>query len=158
MSGQDAAIAVFPQRIAFNLVPQLGEFLDGGSTQQESVAIAAIGRLLEATDLPISMTRVLVPIFFGSAVALNIETERPMDIDVREALRPAPGLLLVDELESGTYPTPADAVGADATYVGRVRTNPDLSLIDLWVAIDNIRKGSALNAVQIAELLLRDYV
>jgi aspartate-semialdehyde dehydrogenase len=159
MSGEDAEIAVFPQRIAFNLMPQLGEFLDGGSTQEEAVTVVAIGRLLEVVELPISITRVRVPTFFGSAVALNVETERAMEVDeVRDVLRPAPGVMLVDELESGVYPTPADAIGADATYVGRVRSNPDLSLVDLWVTTDNIRKGSAVNVVQIAELLLRDYL
>lgn len=159
MSGRDAAVAVFPQRIAFNLIPQLGEFLEGGSTQEEEATVAAIGRLLEVADLPISITRVRVPTFYGSALAINVETETPMEAEeVRDALRPAPGVLLVDEIEAGAYPTPADAIGADSTQVGRVRANPDLSLVDLWVATDNIRKGSALNAVQIAELLLRDYL
>jgi aspartate-semialdehyde dehydrogenase len=88
-----------------------------------------------------------------------VEVETAMTVDeVREALRPSPGLLLADELESTAYPTPADAIGTDATCVGRVRCNPDLSTIDLWATIDNMRKGSALNVVQIAELLLRDYL
>jgi aspartate-semialdehyde dehydrogenase len=159
MNGQDSEVSVFPQRIAFNVLPQLGEFLDGGNTEEEAAAVAAVGRLLDVVDLPIAITRVRVPTFFGSALAINLETESTIEAEaVREALRQAPGLLLVDELESGTHPTPADAIGTDATYVGRVRCNVDLSLVDLWVAIDNIRKGSALNAVQIAELLLRDHL
>jgi len=160
MNGQEAeAATVFPHRIAFNLVPQLGEFLDGGITQQEASTVAAIGRLLEVPDLAVNITRVRVPTFYGSALAINVETETPMAADeVREALRPAPGVLLAEELEADTYPTPADAVGADAICVGRVRCNPDLSTVDLWVAMDNMRKGSAVNVVQIAELLLRDYL
>ncbi len=159
MNGQDSEIAVFPQRIAFNVLPQLGDLLDGGNTEEEAATIAAIGRLLDVVDLPVAVTRVRVPTFFGSALTINLETERTIDVEaIRDALRPAPGVLLVDELESGSYPTPADAIGTDATYVGRVRCNADLSVVDLWLAIDNIRKGSALNAVQIAELLLRDYL
>lgn len=159
MSGQDTEIAVFPQRIAFNLLPQLGDFLDGGNTQQEAVAITAIGRLLEARSVPISITRVRVPTFYGSAMAINVETETQLSIDqVREVLRPAPGLLLTEELDASSYPTPADAIEADAICVGRTRCDPGGAIIDLWVATDNIRKGAALNAVQIAELLLRDYL
>jgi aspartate-semialdehyde dehydrogenase len=116
MSGQSTENQVFPQRIAFNLLPQLGEPLAGGSTRDEAAT------------------------------------------DVHQALRSAPGLLLTEEIEAQSYVTPADAIGEDATYVGRVRCNEDSTRVDLWIAIDNIRKGSAVNAIQIAELLLRDYL
>lgn len=159
MSGQSTENEVFPQRIAFNVIPQLGEFLAGGDTQEEAATVAALGRLLEAAGLPISLTRVRVPSFYGSALAVNIETETPLTADdVRDTLRAAPGLLVTEELDAHGYPTPADTIGADAIYVGRVRCNPDLSVTDLWLALDSIRKGSAVNAVQIAELLLRDYL
>lgn len=158
MAGQSTENQVFPQRIAFNLVPQLGEPLAGGSTREEAATIAALQRLLGA-GFDISLTRVRVPIFYGSALALNVETTQSMSFDeVRDALRTAPGLLVYEELDQQSYPTPADTIGEDATYVGRVRCNEELNLIDLWLAIDNIRKGSAVNAVQIAELLLRDYL
>jgi aspartate-semialdehyde dehydrogenase len=159
MSGQGTENDVFPHRIAFNLVPQLGELLAGGNTREEAATIAALRRMLDAADLQIAVTRVRVPIFYGAALSVNIETEQPLSEDeVREALRPAPGLLLAEEMEETSYPTPADTIGDDATHVGRLRCDADLNLIDLWIAIDNLRKGSAVNAVQIAELLLRDYL
>jgi aspartate-semialdehyde dehydrogenase len=102
---------------------------------------------------------VRVPTFYGSALALNVETETPMAADdIRGALGSAPGLTVTEEREGHSYATPADTIDTDPAYVGRVRCNPDLSTTDLWVALDSIRKGSAVNAVQIAELLLREHL
>jgi len=158
MSGQGTDNNVFPQRIAFNLVPQLGEPLAGGSTREEAATITALRRLL-ASDIEISLTRVRVPVFYGSALAVNVEMTQSMSFDeVSETLRAAPGLMLTEDLEAQLYPTPADTIGEDAIHVGRVRCNEELNVIDLWIALDNIRKGSAVNAVQIAELLFRDYL
>lgn len=157
MSGQSSEITVFPQRMAFNLIPQLGEILAGGSSRGEVVTATAIRRLLDA-DIPMSVTRVYVPTFYGSGLAINVETAQSMSAEeAHEALRSAPGLLLTEVLDAESYPTPADAIGEDAIYVGRIRSHSELNVVDLWAAMDNTRKGSAVNAVQIAEILLRDY-
>jgi aspartate-semialdehyde dehydrogenase len=158
MSGQGCETAVFPRRIAFNLIPQLGDILAGGSTRAEAVATAAIRRLL-GEDIPTSMTRVYVPTFYGLGLAINVETTQPMEADeAHAALSTAPGLLLSEAVEVGSYPTPADTVGEDVTCVGRIRSQSELNVIDLWATLDNSRKGSAVNAVQIAEILLREHL
>ena len=121
--------------------------------------MAALRRLLDAPDLPVSVTRVRVPLFFGSGLAVNVETEARLTAEqARDMLRTAPGVLLQDDVVAGEYPTPADVVGEDAIFVGRIREDELTNVLDLWLAIDNLRKGSAVNAVQIAELLIRDYL
>lgn len=157
MSGQDPEVTVFQRRIAFNVIPQVGEILAGGSTRGELAVAMALGRLLDA-GIAASVTRVRVPTFYGLGMTLNVETAQPLSAEAaHDVLRPAPGLLLTEVLEPNSYPTPADTIGEESTYVGRLRCDPDLKVIDLWVAADNMRKGSAVNAVQIAEILLRDY-
>ena len=159
MAGRSVENAVFPRRIAFNVIPHAGEFLAGGATSEERQTVAALRRLLDAPDLPVSVTRTRLPLFYGTGIALNVETEaRLTAAEARDVLRPAPGLLLQDDLTKGEYPTPADVVGQDATVVGRIRENETANVLDLWLTIDNLRKGSAVNAVQIAELLIRDYL
>lgn len=151
--------AVFPRRIAFNVIPQIGEALAGGISSHEQQTRTALRRLLDAPDLPVSVTRVRVPLFFGSGLAVNVETEaRLTAAHARDVLHTAPGVLLQDELVAGEYPTPTDVVEQDATFVGRIREDEATNVLDLWLAIDNLRKGSAVNAVQIAELLIRDYL
>lgn len=158
MSGEDAVARVFEQRIAFNVIPQLGEILAGGSTRGEIVAATALRRLVDL-ELAVSVTRVRVPTFYGLALAMNVETLQPITAEeVHEVLRAARGVLLAEAVEAGSYPTAADTVGEDSTLIGRVRCDPETSLIDLWVAVDNMRKGSAVNAVQIAEIVLRDHL
>lgn len=159
MNGRSANNEVFPHRIAFNILPQVGEFLAGGCSRAEVHIVAELRRLLADPALAVSVTCTRVPVFFGEAIAVNVETARKLGVaEARDILRAAPGVLLQDDLEAGSYPTAADAVGQDATLVGRVREDESLNVLDLWLAMDNLRKGSAVNAVQIAEALIREYL
>jgi aspartate-semialdehyde dehydrogenase len=157
MNGRSTEINVFPHRIAFNLIPQVGAVLGDGVTTAERQTETQVRRLLGLPELPITFTSVLVPTFYGEGYAVNVQTESPIDAAAARALlRQAPGLLLLDEPQSGAYPTLADAMDQEATLVGRVRE--DLSVpygLNLWIVIDGLRKGAAVNAVQIAELLRR---
>lgn len=159
MQGRGAEASVFPHRIAFNLFPQIGEILAGGSSKDEVITATAARRVLDSADLSIGVTRVRAPLFFGHALSIDIETHEPLaNDDVVALLREAPGVMFPETLEGGTYPTPADVVGEDAVFVGRVRCDLSSSAVDLWAVIDGVRKGAAVNAVQIAELLLRDHL
>lgn len=157
--GSDEPGTVFPHRIAFNLFPQIGEIALGAASRDEALTALTLRRLLDQPELPISLTRVRVPLFFGQGLSVNVEAQDPMVTDaVVELLRSAPGILLEDDQEASAYPTPAGAVGQDAVAVGRVRSDTETGVIDLWAVIDNVRKGSAVNAVQIAEALARDHL
>lgn len=158
LSGASPDITVFPQRIAFNVIPQVGAFVSGGRTRGEWLIESQTRRLLALPDLPIIVTSVYLPTFFGQACAVNVETERPLDAAAaRLLLRQSPGLLLSDEHGADSYPTLADVIGSEATHVGRVRDDPTVPFgLALWVAIDGLRKGAAVNAVQIAERALRE--
>jgi aspartate-semialdehyde dehydrogenase len=159
INGRSAANAVFTHRIAFNILPQVGEFLAGGRARGESHVVLAMRRLLSDPSLPVSITCTRVPVFYGEALAVNVETSTKLTADeARDILRAAPGVLLQDDLETFAYPTAAEAVGQDATLIGRIREDESLNVLDLWMAIDNLRKGAAVNAVQIAEVLIRDYL
>lgn len=159
LSGRSTENTRFEQRIAFNLFPQVGELLEGGSSRGEQLVVQAVQRVLDAPELSISITRVRVPLFFGAAIALNVEVDQQLAVaGFREILRAAPGLLVEDELSEGSYPTPAAAVSEDAISVGRIRTDAESNTVDFWIASDNLRKGSAVNAVQIAEILLREHL
>jgi aspartate-semialdehyde dehydrogenase len=159
MQGRSVEVTRFPHRAAFNLLPQVGEFLAGGAARDEQQTAAALRRLLELPDLAVSVTRVWVPLFYGEALSVNVETVEHLTApQAQDLLRAAPGVLLQDDAATQLYPTAADAVGQDATLVGRVRDHETLNVLDLWLVIDNIRKGAAVNAVQIAELLIRDYL
>lgn len=159
MNGRSVDNEVFAHRIAFNVLPQVGEFLAGGASRGELQVAAALRRLLADPSLPVSVTRTCVPIFYGGALSVNVETASKLTAtDAREILRAAPGVLLRDDAGTLEYPTPIAAVGHDATLVGRIREDESLNVLDIWMAIDNLRKGAAVNAVQIAELLIRDYL
>ena len=159
MNGRDAEIEVFPQRIAFNILPQVGEFLAGGTSREERDTASALRRVLQMPSLALSVTRLRTPIFYGTGISVNVETLHKLTAaEVRELLRVAPGVLLHDDVETHAYPTPAAAVGQDATWVGRIREDESANVLDMWIAIDNVRKGAAVNAVQIAELLVREYL
>lgn len=159
INGRDTENAVFPQRVAFNILPQVGEFLAGGQARGEAQVVLAVRRLLCDPSLPMSITCTRVPVFYGEALAVNVETSIKLTTgEARDILRAAPGVLLQDELETAAYPTAAEAVGQDATLIGRIREDESLNLLDLWMAIDNLRKGAAVNAVQIAELLIQDHL
>ena len=155
MQGRSVEHSVFPRRIAFNAIPQIGEILAGGMSSQEHHTAIAVRRVLDAPDVVLSITRVQAPLFYGAGMVVNVETEEPLTAEqAREVLRAAPGILLADE--PAEYATPADVVGEDATCVGRIRSSDAaVPVLDLWVTIDPARKGSAVNAVQIAELVVR---
>jgi aspartate-semialdehyde dehydrogenase len=159
MNGQSTENEVFQHRIAFNVLPQVGEFLAGGSSTEEHQGTAALRRILDAPDLAVSLTRVRVPLFYGTGIALNVETDAPWSAEqAREVLRSAPGVFLQDDADAMQYPTPGEAVGQEATCVGRIRSATAETVVDIWICLDNLRKGSAVNAVQIAEVLVRDHL
>lgn len=158
LNGCSVEHTVFPRRIAFNLVPQVGEFLSGGRSRGEWQIEFQTRRILGLPELPLSVTAVWVPTFFGDGYAVNVETEGPLDAErARELLREAPGIVLMDDLAENVYPSASDAVGEEATFVGRVRDDTGVPYgINLWVTVDGLCKGTAVNAVQIAELLVRE--
>lgn len=146
----------FPVQIAFNLIPHIDEFLDNGYTKEEMKLVWETRKILGDDSIQVNPTAVRVPVFYGHSEAVHVETERKLSAaDARALLERAPGVTVVDERAPGGYPTPVThASGNDAVYVGRIRE--DISCpngLNLWVVSDNIRKGAALNAVQIAELL-----
>src|ERR1700691_2643060 len=145
----------FPKRIAFNVIPQIDVFMDDGSTKEEWKMVAETKKILDP-KIKLTATCVRVPVFIGHSEAVNIEFENPISADeAREILREAPGCLVIDRREPGGYITPHEAAGEDATYISRIREDPtvDNGLV-LWCVSDNLRKGAALNAVQIAEVLI----
>ncbi len=149
----------FPKQIAFNVIPQIGGFNDDGSTLEEQKMAQETAKIM-GDDVLVSATCVRVPVFVGHSEAINIEFERPLSAERAKAiLREAPGVLLVDKHEDGGYVTPIECVGEYATYVSRVRVDPTVKHgLSLWCVSDNLRKGAALNAVQIAELLGRRHL
>ncbi len=151
----------FPAQIAFNVIPQIDDFQPNGYTKEEMKLVWETRKILEDESIQVNPTAVRVPVFYGHSEAVHIETSEKITADeARELLRQAPGVVLVDERKPGGYPTPvSEAAGTDGVYVGRVRE--DISHdrgLDLWIVSDNIRKGAALNAVQIAELLIEDFL
>ena len=144
-----------PKRIAFNVIPQIDVFLDDGSTKEEWKMVVETKKILDP-KIKLTATCVRVPVFIGHSEAVNIEFERPISADeARQILAHAPGCLVIDRREPGGYITPHEAAGEDATYISRIRDDPTIDNgLNLWVVSDNLRKGAALNAVQIAEVLV----
>ncbi len=145
----------FPKRIAFNVIPHIDVFMDDGFTKEEWKMVAETKKILDP-KIKLVATCVRVPVFISHSEAVNIEFESEITADeAREILREAPGCLVVDKREPGGYVTPHEAAGEDATYISRIREDPtvDNGLV-IWVVSDNLRKGAALNAVQIAEVLV----
>ncbi|BDG08881.1 aspartate-semialdehyde dehydrogenase [Anaeromyxobacter paludicola] len=149
-----------PYRIAFNLVPQIGAFVEGGETEEERSIAAESRRILGAPGLRVSATAVRVPIFYGHSWSVNLATGRKLSAgEARELLKQAPGVKLVDDLKERIYPMPLLAVNDDAVLVGRVREDASQEHgLALFVVADNLRKGAATNAVQLAELLGEKYL
>jgi aspartate-semialdehyde dehydrogenase len=159
MGGRSPDEKIFPRRVAFNVLPQVGELLEGGISRGEQQTAAAVRRLLEDPELCIHVTRVRAPLFYGACLAVNIELGVRLGLDeVRDALREAPGVFLQDDAGESGYSTAADSVGQDTISVGRLRVDPELPILNLWLSLDNTRKGAAVNAVQIAEILIREYL
>ena len=154
--GQEVEPSVYPRQIAFNVIPHIDVFMEDGNTKEEWKMAAETKKILDPA-IKVTATCVRVPVFVGHSEAVNVEFEDFLDEDeAREILREAPGVLVVDKREPGGYVTPIECVGDYATYVSRIRQDGTVENgLNLWVVSDNLRKGAALNAVQIAELLGR---
>jgi aspartate-semialdehyde dehydrogenase len=148
----------FTKQIAFNVIPHCDIFMDDGETKEEWKMAVETRKILDP-DIAVTATCVRVPVFIGHGEAINAEFERPLsEEDARAILRRAPGITVLDHRADEGYVTPAEAAGEDPVYVSRIRRDPTVAHgVNLWVVADNLRKGAALNAVQIAELLVRDH-
>jgi aspartate-semialdehyde dehydrogenase len=155
MSMRAPQARAFPHRVAFNLVPHLGKFTERGTTEEEESMALETRKVLGAPSLRMSATAVRVPVYFGHAAAVNLATEQKLTAQAaRELLKKAPGVKVLDEPARAVYPMPMLAVGDSVAHVGRIREDASQENgLDLFVCIDNLRKGAALNAVQLAELL-----
>ena len=149
----------FTKQIAFNVIPHIDDFMEDGQTKEEWKMMAETKKILDP-KIRVTATCVRVPVFVGHSEAVNIEFERPIsDDEARDILREAPGCLVVDKREDGGYVTPIECVGDYATYISRIRVDPTIENgLNIWVVSDNLRKGAALNAVQIAEILGARYL
>ncbi len=161
LNGQPIETNVYPKQIAFNVLPQIGDFLDNGYTLEEMKMVWETKKIFEDQSIMVNPTTVRVPVFFGHSEAVHIETRKKIDaITVRDLLTKAPGVKVLDERKNGSYPTAVtESSGHDEVFVGRIRE--DISHpngINLWVVGDNVRKGAALNSVQIAEILVKNYI
>ncbi len=146
----------YPRPIHGNVLPHIDSFLDNGYTKEEMKMVHETRKILHLPDLPVTATTVRVPVRFGHSVSINLETERDFVLsDVRALLEKAPGVIVMDDPSRGVYPIPADAEGKDEVYIGRIRRDESVPHgLNLWVVADNIRKGAATNAVQIAKRLI----
>ena len=155
--GQEVEPKAFTKQIAFNCIPHIDQFMDSGDTREEWKMRAETHKILDP-NIAVSATCVRVPVFVGHAESINLSFEFPITVaEAREALSEAPGVLLMDAPEKNEYATPIDCVGEYDTFVSRVRTDPTIENgLNLWCVSDNLRKGAALNTVQIAELLCTD--
>jgi aspartate-semialdehyde dehydrogenase len=149
----------FTKQIAFNAIPHIDVFMDDGSTKEEWKMAVETRKILDP-DIHVTATCVRVPVFIGHAEAVNVEFERPItEEQARAALKAMPGVSVIDHRVDEGYVTPQESAGEDAVYVSRIRKDPTVAHgLNLWIVADNLRKGAALNAVQIAELLARDYL
>jgi len=159
-NGKEIEKTKFPHQIAFNCIPHIDAFMDGGYTKEEWKMIEETRKILGEPNLAITATTVRVPVFCSHSESVNVETYVKLSAnEARRILREAPGVIVADEPENNVYPMAIDAAGKDATYVGRIREDKSVANgLNLWVVSDNLRKGAALNAVQIAEILIRDFL
>ena len=157
--GDEKTIKKFSKQIAFNVIPHIDSFLDDGSTKEEWKMVVETKKILDP-KIKMSTTCVRVPVFVGHSEAVNVEFERELSAEqAQDILREAPGVMLVDKREAGGYITPVEAAGDDATFISRVREDSTVDNgLSFWCVSDNLRKGAALNAVQIAELLGRRHL
>jgi len=157
---QEVKTEVYSKRIAFNVLPQIDVFMDNGYTKEEMKMVWETRKIMEDENIMVNATAVRVPVFYGHSEAVHIETHKKITADeARALLEKAPGVQVMDRREPGGYPTAIEAAGQDATLVGRIRE--DISHprgLNLWVVSDNVRKGAALNSVQIAEILIETYL
>jgi aspartate-semialdehyde dehydrogenase len=161
LNGRPAEARVYPRQIAFNVLPHIDVFQDNGYTKEEMKMVWETRKIMEDESIQVNPTAVRVPVFYGHSEALHVETREKLDsVQATELLKNAPGIVVLDERKDGGYPT-AVSEGAtnDPVYVGRIRE--DISHprgLDLWVVADNVRKGAALNSIQIAEILVKEYL
>ncbi len=155
VNGRDLKAKVYPYQIAFNCLPHIGAFLDNGFTEEEMKMVNETRKILEDPDIAVCATTVRVPVVYSHSESVNIETREPISVErVRKLLASAPGVILVDDPSQSCYPLAIHAAGKDDTLVGRIRKDPSVENgLVMWVVADNIRKGAASNAVQIAEIL-----
>ncbi|MBW1695966.1 MAG: aspartate-semialdehyde dehydrogenase [Deltaproteobacteria bacterium] len=151
---------VYPHRIAFNCLPHIDVFLDNGYTKEEMKMVNETRKIFEDDTIGVTATTVRVPVFYGHSEAINVETKRPVSAaEVRGLLEKEPAVKVMDDPDNNVYPLATDAAGQDLTLVGRIRDDESITNgINMWVVADNIRKGAATNAVQIAEILARKYL
>jgi aspartate-semialdehyde dehydrogenase len=156
----DFETRVYPHRIAFNCLPHIDVFLDNGYTKEEMKMVNETRKIMEDDAIAVTATTVRVPVFFGHSESVNIETKDPVVADdVKALLQNAPGVRVMDEPGKNLYPLATDAAGQDLTLVGRIRQDESIANgINMWIVADNIRKGAATNAVQIAQALAKDYL
>ena len=157
LAGQTAIPHVYPHQIAFNILPEIDVFLDNGYTKEEWKMAEETRKIMHADDIAISVTCVRVPVFTGHSVAVHIEFSQPMSPDdARRILAQAPGIKLLDDTAISLYPQPWSAVGTDEVFVGRIRRDVSHPYgLVMWVVADNLRKGAALNAVQVVEEMIK---
>jgi aspartate-semialdehyde dehydrogenase len=157
LEGKKIAPKVYPYQIAFNCLPQIDDFLPSGYTKEEMKMVHETRKIMGDQSIHVTATTVRVPVYVGHSEAVNIETERKLSAnDARAILSTAPGVLLYDDPAHKIYPMPLEVAGKDEVYVGRVREDESIANgLNLWVVADNLRKGAALNAVQIAEHLVQ---
>ncbi|WJW74516.1 aspartate-semialdehyde dehydrogenase [Thiohalobacter sp. IOR34] len=161
LNGQPVECKVYPKQIAFNCLPHIDVFLDNGYTKEEMKMVWETRKIMGDASIQVNPTAVRVPVFYGHSEAVHIETRDKLSAEqARELLAKAPGVVVLDEREDGGYPTAVtEGANHDPVYVGRIRE--DISHprgLDLWVVADNVRKGAALNSIQIAEILVKDYL
>jgi len=161
LNGKPIKPEVYPKQIAFNCLPHIDVFMDNGYTKEEMKMVWETRKIMGDETIQVNPTAVRVPVFYGHSEAVHIETRKKITAaEARQLLDRAPGVVVLDERKPGGYPTAVtESAGHDAVYVGRIRE--DISHprgLDLWVVSDNLRKGAALNSIQIAEILVRNYL
>lgn len=161
LNGRDVECKVYPKQIAFNALPHIDDFQDNGYTKEEMKMCWETQKIFADDSIQVSATCVRIPVFYGHSEAVQVETDRAIsEQEVRELLAASPGVVVMDDRADGGYPTAVtESVGQDAVFVGRIRQ--DISMekgLNLWVVSDNVRKGAALNSIQIAELLIKDFL
>lgn len=159
-NSQEIKAEVYPKQIAFNALPHIDVFQDNGYTKEEMKMVWETNKIMEDDSIRVNPTAVRIPVFYGHSEAIHIETRNKISaLEAQELLKKSPGVTVVDERKPGGYPTAIEAASHDDVYVGRIRE--DISHpkgLDMWVVSDNVRKGAALNSVQIAEILIQKYL
>jgi aspartate-semialdehyde dehydrogenase len=161
LSHREVNVDVYPKQIAFNVLPQIDVFMDNGYTKEEMKMVWETQKIMEDATIRVNPTTVRVPVVYGHSEAVHVETRRKISAaEARALLEKAPGVVVMDDRRPGGYPTPAtDSAGRDPVYVGRIREDLSHPMgLNLWVVSDNIRKGAALNSVQIAEILIEKHL